>query len=123
MRRRRECLSCGRRFTTYEFIEAVSLMVVKQDGRREPFDRAKLQRGIAIALAKRPVPREKIVELVREIEDRCHDRGGTEMPSSEIGEMVMARLKEIDEVAYIRFASVYRRFEDAGRFRRELDSM
>jgi len=98
-------------------------MVVKQDGRREPFDRAKLQRGIAIALAKRPVPREKIVELVREIEDRCHDRGGTEMPSSEIGEMVMARLKEIDEVAYIRFASVYRRFEDAGRFRRELDSM
>ena len=123
VRRRRECVACNRRYTTYEYIEDSPLLVVKRDGRREPFDRAKLLRGVKIALAKRPVSGEIIARMVAEIEDRCHELGAQEISSERIGEMVMAKLRAVDEVAYIRFASVYRRFQDAGEFRRELESM
>ncbi|MBM3325727.1 MAG: transcriptional repressor NrdR [Calditrichaeota bacterium] len=122
-RRRRECLGCGRRFTTYEYIEGAPLMVVKQDGRREPFDRAKLKGGIVIACAKRLVASETIEQMVREIEEQCYEKEAVEMSSAEIGAMVMTRLKAVDEVAYIRFASVYRRFQDAGEFRREVENL
>jgi transcriptional repressor NrdR len=123
IRRRRECLACGKRFTTYEEIEAAPLMVLKLDGRREPFNRAKMKRGLATALAKRPVSMEAIDKLVREVEEECHELGVQELPSNQIGEMVMKKLRQVDEVAYIRFASVYRRFQDAGEFRKELESM
>jgi len=122
-RRRRECLACGKRFTTYEYIEGAPLMVVKQDGRREPFDRAKLKGGIVIACAKRLVASETIEQMVREIEEQCYEKEAVEMSSAEIGAMVMTRLKAVDEVAYIRFASVYRRFQDAGEFRREVENL
>lgn len=123
VRRRRECLACGHRFTTYESIESEALMVLKKDGRREPFDREKLNRGIRIACAKRPIPADVIVQLVQDVEERCHETSAREIPADKIGEMVMARLKSLDEVAYIRFASVYRRFQDAGEFRKELENM
>lgn len=123
IRRRRECLNCGERYTTYEYIEGTPLAVLKADGRSESFDRGKLQSGIVIALAKRPVSLEAIEELVTEIEEQCHASGQQQISSKEIGEMVMERLKKLDEVAYIRFASVYRRFEDIGEFRRELEKM
>ncbi len=123
VRRRRECLACGYRFTTYEYVEAEPLMVLKKDGRREPFDREKLRRGIVMACAKRAISADAIVQLAIEIEDRCHEFGAREVPAEKIGEIVMARLRPLDEVAYIRFASVYRRFQDAGEFRKELESM
>ncbi len=122
-RRRRECLSCGKRFTTYEYIEVSPLMVVKRDGRREPFDRAKLKRGILIACAKRTIDSQTIEKMIREIEEQFFDKGAEEISSLEIGSVVMAKLKAIDEVAYIRFASVYRRFQDIGEFRREIENM
>ena len=117
-RRRRECLSCGFRFTSYERIEEKPLMVVKRDGRREPFDRAKLERGIIRALEKRPVSSLSIENLVNEIEDEAAMVGKTsnEIPSQELGEMVLGRLYTIDKVAYVRFASVYRKFETMGEF-------
>ncbi len=117
-RRRRECLSCGFRFTSYERIEEKPLMVVKRDGRREPFDRAKLERGIIRALEKRPVSSLSIENLVNEIEDEAAMVGKTsnEIPSQELGEMVLGRLYAIDKVAYVRFASVYRKFETMGEF-------
>jgi len=123
VRRRRECLGCAKRFTTYEYIEEAPLLVVKQDGRREPFDRAKLMRSIKLAIAKRPVSSEAVARTVSEIEDRCHEIGTQEILASQIGEFVMNRLRGLDEVAYIFFASVYRRFQDAGEFRRELESL
>ena len=122
VRRRRECLGCSRRFTTYEYVE-FPLMVIKHDGRREPFDRAKLKRGINLALTKRPVSPEQIDRLVAEVEERCYADDRQELSSAEVGDIVMERLRGLDEVAYIRFASVYRRFRDAGEFRRELDRM
>ena len=121
-RRRRKCLACGKRFTTYEYIE-VPLMIRKHDGRREPFDRSKLKRGIMIAAAKRPVSTEAIERIVVDVEEKAYETGRQEIPSSDVGEIVMDKLKHLDEIAYIRFASVYRRFKDVGEFRRELDKM
>jgi len=122
IRRRRECLGCERRFTTYEYVE-ITLYVSKEDGRREPFNRDKLRRGVELALTKRPVPVEAIDKLVAEVEDECLRLGEQEIPAKRIGRMVMARLRRLDQVAYIRFASVYRRFKDVGEFRRELEKM
>ncbi len=112
IRRRRECLDCHRRFTTYERIAQTGLMVIKQDGRREAFDRQKLMGGIVKACAKRPVPMEAIEGMVDEIEMALHALGKSEVDSQKIGQMVMERLRTLDDVAYVRFASVYRRFAD-----------
>jgi len=112
IRRRRECLRCGQRFTTYERVAAMSLMVAKHDGRREPFDREKLHLGIQKACAKRPVSEETIERLVGQIENDLFALGKAEVQSHVIGELVMERLRDGDDVAYGRFASVYRRFKD-----------
>ena len=125
IRRRRECLECGYRFTSYEHIEEKQLMVIKRDGRREPFDRQKLERGIQTSLEKRPVSQLKIEEIVHFIEDEAAIReGGTrEIDGAQIGEMVLQQLYKVDKVGYIRFASVYKMFEDVEAFKRELDAM
>jgi transcriptional repressor NrdR len=120
IRRRRECLSCGKRCTTYEHVEEQPLMVVKKDGRREPFDRHKLLAGLVKACEKRPVSMEQIEQLVDELERDLSRRFEREVPSTEIGERVMRQLHDIDPVAYVRFASVYREFKDAEQFMREL---
>ena len=120
VRRRRECLACRQRFTTYEYIEEVSLVVVKSDGTREPFDRKKLLRGITISCTKRAIPTARLDELVDDIKRELESRGEQEVPSDEIGELVMDRLKELDDVAYVRFASVYRKFSDKSDFMDEL---
>jgi transcriptional repressor NrdR len=112
IRRRRQCLSCGKRFTTYERIAQTGLMVIKQDSRREAFDRQKLLSGIVKACAKRPVPMEAIEAIVDEIEMELHVLGKSEVDSQKIGQFVMERLRMLDDVAYVRFASVYRRFAD-----------
>jgi transcriptional repressor NrdR len=123
IRRRRECENCGRRFTTYERVAPLRLMVIKQDGRREPFDRDKIIRGIQIACAKRPIETEAIEELVSGIESELYHRGGREVTSREIGEMVMQNLRKLDEVAYIRFATIYRRFADVEALADEIESL
>jgi len=112
VRRRRECLSCGYRFTSYERIEEKQLLVIKSSGRREPFDRTKIERGIQHAFEKRSLSQEAIEEMVNQIEDAAttYDRSENEIPSSAIGEMVLKKLYDTDKVAYIRFASVYRKF-------------
>ncbi|MDR1575783.1 MAG: transcriptional regulator NrdR [Treponema sp.] len=122
MRRRRECVSCGYRFTSYERLEDKQFMVVKRDGRRDPFDRDKLERGIERALEKRPVSRMQIESLVNEIEDASAiiSKGSREIDSSVIGDLVLGRLGGIDKVAYIRFASVYRHFENLDEFISEI---
>ena len=112
IRRRRECLKCGRRFTTYERVAQTSLMVIKQDNRREAFDRQKLLNGIVRACAKRPVATDLIEHMVDDIEMQLHALGRSEVDSQRIGQMVMDRLRGLDDVAYVRFASVYRRFAD-----------
>jgi len=112
VRRRRECLKCGQRFTTYERLASISLFVVKRDGRREPFDREKLARGVQLACVKRPLSQESIETTVGQIESDLYALGRAEVDSSVVGEMVMEQLRKLDEVAYVRFASVYRRFED-----------
>ena len=112
IRRRRECLKCGRRFTTYERVAQTSLMVIKQDGRREPFDRQKLLSGILRACAKRPISMEQIEHIVDDVEMQLHAQSRSEVDSQKIGQMVMDRLRVLDDVAYVRFASVYRRFAD-----------
>jgi transcriptional repressor NrdR len=112
IRRRRQCLNCGKRFTTYERIAQTGLMVIKQDSRREAFDRQKLMSGVVKACAKRPVPMEAIEALVDEIEMELHAQGKSEVDSQKIGQMLMERLRVLDDVAYVRFASVYRRFAD-----------
>ncbi len=119
-RRRRECLGCARRFTTYERIEEVLPQVVKKDGRREPFDRTKIVEGVAIACQKRPVSAEQVQALVGSVERQLQELGEKEIRTSVIGEAVMGRLRELDEVAYVRFASVYRAFRDVGEFMTEL---
>jgi len=119
-RRRRECLSCERRFTTYERIEEVLPAVVKKDGRRETFDRQKILHGLERACQKRPVSAEQIQGLLAAVERRLQESGEKEVPSRVIGEALMARLRELDPVAYVRFASVYRSFEDVGDFMSEL---
>ena len=122
IRRRRECIGCGYRFTSYERIEDQHLMVIKRDGRREPFDRGKLERGVERALEKRPVSQMQIESLVNEIEDltAIRSKGDREIGSSVIGDLVLERLGVIDKVAYIRFASVYRHFGDLDEFIREI---
>jgi transcriptional repressor NrdR len=120
VRRRRECLKCGKRFTTYEYIEEVSLMVIKKDGRREAFDRKKVLAGVSRACEKRPIGIEKMEEIVTQIERQIQKKSDREVSSSRIGELVMERLKTLDDVAYVRFASVYRQFKDVGQFMVEL---
>jgi len=123
IRRRRECLSCGYRFTSYEHIEEKQLKVIKRDGRREPFDRKKLERGIETSLEKRPIPRTSIEQLINTIEDQASLEGGAvrEIETSRIGEMVLEVLFKLDKVGYIRFASVYKMFEDIEAFKQEMD--
>jgi len=125
IRRRRECLSCGFRFTSYERIEEKALMVIKRDGRREPFDRQKLERGLQRALEKRPVSQMTIENILNEIEDDAAmlGKGGNEIPSSSLGEMTLHKLHDLDKVAYIRFASVYRKFESMDEFVKEIVSL
>jgi transcriptional repressor NrdR len=123
IRRRRECVSCGRRFTSYETIEEIPYMVVKNDGRREAFDRKKLRAGLVKACEKRPVAAARLDAIVDEIEMRLHETEEREMPTSRIGALVMERLRELDKVAYVRFASVYRKFEDVDEFLHELKSL
>jgi transcriptional repressor NrdR len=125
IRRRRECLSCGFRFTSYERIEEKALMVVKRDGRRQPFERVKLSRGIERALEKRPVSQLSIENLLNEIEDAAAMKGkaGNEIASQELGEMVLRRLYDLDKVACVRFASVYRKFETLGEFLAEIERL
>lgn len=119
-RRRRECLACGRRFTTYERVDEVLPQIVKKDGRRESYDRDKIVKGLEIACQKRPVSREQIEALVASVERQLQEMGEREVRSSVIGETVMARLKDLDPVAYVRFASVYREFRDVKDFVSEL---
>ena len=112
IRRRRECQVCGQRFTTYERTAAANIQVVKADGRREDFDRDKLLRGLRLACVKRPVSADVVDNLVSDIESKLYQQGKSEVPSELIGELVMSRLRSMDDVAYVRFASVYRRFTD-----------
>lgn len=120
IRRRRECLKCGKRFTTYEYIEEVSLMVIKKDGRREPFDRKKILAGVIRACEKRPISMEKMEEIITQVERAIQRKSDREVSASRIGELVMEKLKVLDDVAYVRFASVYRQFKDVGQFMEEL---
>ena len=123
IRRRRECLSCHKRFTTYETMESLPLMVVKKDGSRQSFDRNKVMNGLIRACEKRPVPYHMLEEMVNEIEQVLQNKMEREISSSEIGELVMERLKKVDEVSYVRFASVYRQFKDINTFMRELNKL
>jgi len=120
IRRRRQCVSCKKRFTTYEYIEELPLMVVKKDGRREPFDRKKLLAGLLKACEKRPVGMDKLEEIVDNIERTLNQNFEQEVSSSEVGELIMKHLYELDEIAYVRFASVYRQFKDINQFMKEL---
>lgn len=123
IRRRRYCEDCQGRFTTYERIDTIPLTVVKSDNTREAFNRDKLTKGILISCSKRPVSREVIDDMVTDIENTILNSARKEVPSKEIGEMVMERLKNVDEVAYVRFASVYRQFTDVDSFMRELGKL
>jgi transcriptional repressor NrdR len=121
IRRRRECLSCERRFTTYEKTVEIPYMVVKKDGKRQRFDSQKLLLGLLKACEKRPVPVQKLEEIVEEIETKLQDLPEKEISTSEIGQFVMEKLKKLDKVAYVRFASVYREFRDVLEFKKELE--
>lgn len=123
IRRRRECLKCHRRFTTYERIEEVPLKVIKKDGRREDYDRQKLMNGIVKACEKRPVSVEQIEKLVQDVEKLVESEGKREIRSKRIGEIIMKKLYKIDEVAYVRFASVYRQFKDISQFMNEVKGL
>jgi transcriptional repressor NrdR len=123
VRRRRECLSCGRRFTTYEQIEDIPYMVVKKDGSRQDFDRRKLLVGLHKACEKRPVAARDLQNIVDTVEHKLHEQEDREIPTEEIGNLVMARLKQLDQIAYVRFASVYRKFEDLDAFMEELNKL
>lgn len=120
IRRRRECISCGQRFTTYERVEEIPLMIIKRDERREPFDRNKISRSIRIACQKRPVSEEQIDEITSRVEHKLFSMQQREIPSQVIGEDVMRHLGDLDQVAYVRFASVYRQFKDLSEFYDEL---
>jgi len=122
-RRRRECLVCGKRFTTYERIESIDLTIIKKDGRKEKFEIEKIEKGILKACEKRPVSLEDIRKIVRDIEFHLKNKDTTEISSSLIGRMVMTRLKRLDKVAYIRFASVYKDFKDPEEFQEELQKL
>ena len=123
IRRRRECLACHKRFTTYETMESLPLMVVKKDGSRQSFDRTKVMAGLIRACEKRPVSYNEMETMVSEIEQVLQNKMEREVSSAEIGELVMERLKKTDEVAYVRFASVYRQFKDINTFMRELNKL
>ncbi|MCI8594517.1 MAG: transcriptional regulator NrdR [Oscillospiraceae bacterium] len=123
IRRRRECLECHKRFTTYETMESLPMVVIKKDGSRQSFDRSKLLAGILRACEKRPVPVETQESIVNEIEQILQNDMEREIPSAKIGELVMDKLKGVDEVAYVRFASVYRQFKDIDTFMRELNKL
>jgi len=123
VRRRRECLECSKRFTTYEYIEAFTLTVLKSDDRREPFDPQKVIHGIKLACNKRPVSIKKIEAMVSEIEADLNELTKNEVTSKFVGELVMEKLKEVDEIAYVRFASVYRKFADTTEFLEELKKL
>jgi transcriptional repressor NrdR len=123
IRRRRECLQCSKRFTTYERIDEIPYMVVKKDGRREKFDRQKVLAGLLKACEKRPVSMGKLAELVDEVENKMVEISDREISTTEIGEMLVIRLKEVDKIAYVRFASVYRDFQDVEAFLNELKDL
>ena len=123
VRRRRECLSCRERFTTYEVAELLMPRIIKRDGTREPFDETKLRSGLQRALEKRPVSVEEIEAAITAIKHRLQTAGEREIPSLQVGEEVMNQLRELDQVAYVRFASVYRSFQDISEFRAELDRL
>jgi transcriptional repressor NrdR len=123
IRRRRRCAACGKRFTTYERVESVSLTVVKKDGEREPYDREKLMRGIRTACYRRPISVRQLDALANDVEAELMALDEQEVPSKTIGDMVMRGLREIDDVAYIRFASVYRSFADIGKLREAVDEL
>ena len=122
-RRRRKCLKCNKRFTTYERVEEAEIIVVKKDGKRERFERQKLTNGILKACEKRSIPLEKIEKLVDEVESDLRKRDSVEVESKVVGEIVMKKLKTLDKIAYIRFASVYKEFEDLGKFEEELEKL
>jgi transcriptional repressor NrdR len=123
IRRRRECLKCKKRFTTYEKIEKTDLYVIKKDGRREKFEIKKLEAGITRALEKRPVSQEEIKKMINEIEEGIRKTGKREIKTNVIGELVMKKLKKVDDIAYVRFASVYRQFKDIKEFKQELKEL
>lgn len=123
IRRRRECTACGKRFTTYERVDEVPLMVVKKDGRREPFARSKILNGILRACEKRPISLQTIEKMVDKIEKQIRSNLDQEVSSGAIGELVMEHLRELDDVAYVRFASVYRQFKDVDRFIEEVEQL
>ena len=123
IRRRRECVACGRRFTTYERVDEILPLVIKKDDRREPFDRAKILSGLKKATSKRPVPVEVLEKAVDQIERKLEEAGEKEIRSSRIGDAVMAALRDIDDVAYVRFASVYRSFRDVNELMAELTQL
>lgn len=123
IRRRRECLKCSRRFTTYERSDEIPYLVVKRDGRREKFDRQKILEGLLKACEKRPVPMSKLAEVVDEIESRLADNPEREISTTEVGELLMERLRSLDKIAYVRFASVYRDFQDVEAFLVELKDL
>ena len=123
MRRRRECLSCGRRFTSYERIDEIPHMVVKKDGRRERFDRNKIMNGLLRACEKRPVSTGQLEQIVDEIEQKAQDAADRELTSEEVGKVLMQRLRQLDKVAYVRFASVYLEFKDVTEFMTEINHL
>ena len=123
VRRRRECLKCDKRFTTYEYVEEIPLMVIKKDGRREAFDRKKIIGGIMKACEKRPVSMEKVETVVDRVEKELQKNFDKEVKAQAVGELVMEQLHKIDEVAYVRFASVYRQFKDINHFMKELKDL
>ena len=123
VRRRRECLACKKRFTTYEKVEEITLYVIKKDGRRDVFDREKIKRGLLTACKKRPVSLQTIEDIVNRIEIELYENYDREVKSTKIGDLVMRELKSLDHVAYVRFASVYREFKDVSEFMRELKPM
>lgn len=123
IRRRRECSRCNKRFTTYERVEGIDLIVLKKDGTREPFDREKIRKGLMKATWKRPITVEQIERLIEEVERKLRRRKSSEVKSWEIGKLVITRLRKLDPVGYVLFASVYRDFQDIEDFRREIDSL
>ena len=123
IRRRRECLKCKKRFTTHENVDSSDIFVIKKDSSRERFSREKIERGIYRAFEKRPVPKEEIEKMINEIEEQIRRKGKKEVKSSIIGEMIMKKLKRMDNIAYIRFASVYRNFQDIDDFKKEIKEL
>jgi transcriptional repressor NrdR len=123
IRRRRECLACEQRFTTYERREEMPLMVLKRDGRREPFDRGKLLRGLVVATVKRDVTAQELEDLIDDVEAELHNSFRYEITARQLGDMVLRRLRDLDKVAYVRFASVYKSFQDLDEFTRELKEL